>query len=157
MIMIAKNSLAISLLVMAVNAFSQSSNSDFQDSVKARQEDERFTIVEEPAQPVGGMVAFYKYIKKNIKNPKSVKRGEVEGHVFVEFVVDKDGSIVNESVKCADESDFKEDVPRFSSLKDEECRQEAIRLVKEAPAWIPGKQKGKPVRQRVILPIRFKL
>ena len=57
--------------------------------------DEIFTIVEESATPDGGMGAFYKYVQKKMKYPSQARRMGIEGRVFVEFVVDKDGSLVS--------------------------------------------------------------
>ena len=55
--------------------------------------DEIFTIVEESAAPKGGMAAFYKYVSDKIKYPAQARRMGIEGRVFVEFVINKDGSI----------------------------------------------------------------
>ena len=66
----------------------------------------------------------------------------VEGKVFVEFVVNRDGSIVDvKSIKGIGAG----------------CDEEAVRIVQSAPAWKPGKQRGKPVRQKMVIPITFKL
>jgi protein TonB len=66
----------------------------------------------------------------------------VEGRVFVEFVVNRDGSIVDvRSIKGIGAG----------------CDEEAVRIVQSAPAWKPGKQRGKPVRQKMVIPIIFKL
>jgi protein TonB len=66
----------------------------------------------------------------------------VEGKVFVEFVVEKDGTLT-----------------QFTVVKGigAGCDEEAIRIMQEAPAWEPGKQRGRPVKQRMVLPIFFKL
>lgn len=104
--------------------------------------EEIFTIVEDPASPKGGMAAFYKYVSEKIKYPAQARRMGVEGRVFVEFVIDKDGSITDvKSVKGIGAG----------------CDEEAVRILREAPKWTPGKQRGKPVKQRMVLPIIFKL
>jgi len=104
--------------------------------------DEIFTIVEEPAGPKGGMPAFYKYIADKMKYPAQARRMGIEGKVFVEFVIGKDGSI--------------SDVKAVKGIG-AGCDEEAVRVVQGAPAWSPGKQRGKPVKQRMVLPITFKL
>lgn len=100
------------------------------------------TFLEEGASPIGGMNGFYKYISQKIKYPARAQRSGTEGRVFVEFVIERDGSISN--VKA---------VTGIGAG----CDEEAIRVVKDAPRWNPGKQRGKPVRQRIVLPIYFRL
>src|SRR5689334_18485193 len=104
--------------------------------------DEIFTIVEESAAPKGGMAAFYKYVGDKMKYPPQARRMGIDGKVFVEFVINKDGSIT--------------DVKAVKGIG-AGCDEEAVRVVQSAPAWTPGKQRGKPVKQRMVLPITFKL
>jgi protein TonB len=104
--------------------------------------DQIFSVVEETATPKGGMPAFYKYVGEKIKYPAQARRMGVEGRVFVEFVVNRDGTIVDvKSIKGIGAG----------------CDEEAVRIVQSAPAWKPGKQRGKPVRQKMVIPIIFKL
>jgi protein TonB len=104
--------------------------------------DEIFTVVEESANPKGGYPAFYKYVGEKIKYPAQARRMGVEGKVFVEFVVNRDGSIVDVRV-----------VKGIGAG----CDEEAVRILQGAPSWTPGKQRGKPVRQKMVIPITFKL
>jgi protein TonB len=104
--------------------------------------EEIFTIVEESAAPKGGMGAFYKYVSDKMKYPAQARRMGIEGRVFVEFVIGKDGSI--------------SDVKAVKGIG-AGCDEEAVRVVQSAPAWTPGKQRGKSVKQRMVLPITFKL
>ncbi len=104
--------------------------------------DEIFTIVEESAAPKGGMAAFYKYVSDKMKYPPQARRMGIDGKVFVEFVINKDGSI--------------SDVKAVKGIG-AGCDEEAVRVVQSAPSWSPGKQRGKPVKQRMVLPITFKL
>ncbi len=104
--------------------------------------DEIFTIVEKQPSPVGGMSAFYKYINDKIKYPAQARRMGIEGKVFVEFVVDKDGSIT--------------DVKAVKGIG-AGCDREAEKVIRSAPKWKPGKQRGRAVKVRMILPITFKL
>lgn len=101
-----------------------------------------FTIVEEQAQPIGGMSAFYKYVGEKIKYPSQARRMQVEGRVFCEFVVNRDGTI--------------QDVKVIRGIG-AGCDEEAIRIIQSAPAWKPGKQRGKAVRSKFNLAIIFKL
>jgi periplasmic protein TonB len=104
--------------------------------------EEIFLVVEENAQPKGGIGDFYKYVSENVKYPAQARRLRVEGRVFVEFIVGKDGKIFNAyTVKGIGAG----------------CDEEAVRIIMSAPAWNPAKQRGKPVKQRMVLPITFKL
>jgi protein TonB len=104
--------------------------------------DEIFTIVEETATPKGGMSAFYKFVGSKLKYPPQANRMGVEGKVYVEFVINRDGSIVDARV-----------VRGIGAG----CDEEAVRVVASSPPWNPGKQRGKSVRQKYTLPIIFKL
>jgi periplasmic protein TonB len=110
--------------------------------VEEEETDKIFLVVEQSAAPKGGMGAFYKYVSDNIHYPAQARRLNVEGKVFVEFVVDRDGSINNIMV-----------IKGIGAG----CDEEAIRIMQGAPRWEPGKQRGRPVRQRMVLPIFFKL
>lgn len=104
--------------------------------------DEIFTVVESPAAPRGGFGAFYQNISERIKYPAPARRMRIEGKVFVEFVVNRDGSI--------------QDVRAVKGIG-AGCDEEAVRVVETAPDWVPARQRGKTVRQRMVLPITFKL
>ena len=112
------------------------------DEPEEEKADEIFLIVEEDAIPDGGMSAFYKYVLKKIKYPSTARRMGIEGKVFVEFVVEKDGTLT--SIKA---------VKGIGAG----CDEEAVRVIKSHPKWIPGKQRGKAVKQRITLPIAFQL
>lgn len=102
--------------------------------------DDVFTIVEETAQPKGGMDEFYKYIASNSKYPEEAKKKGISGRVFVEFIVEKDGTLSNLKV-----------------LKGigYGCDEEAVRVLSSAPAWMPARQRGEAVRQKMVLPMVF--
>ena len=86
----------------------------------------------------GGPDAMDLFIKQNLKKPADAK--DLSGKVYVQFVVEKDGSISDVSIRMG---------------KYEKLNKEAIRLVKMMPDWRPGVNKGKKVRVRYILPITF--
>ncbi len=104
--------------------------------------DEIFDIVEEQPNPVGGMSAFNKFLQKNLKYPSNARRMGIEGKVFVQFVVDKDGSLNEVKVLKGIGAG---------------CDEEAIRVLKAHPNWKPGKQRGRAVKVRMVVPIYFKL
>ena len=101
-----------------------------------------FLIVEDQPEPNGGMGSFYEYLGKNIRYPEQARRMGVEGRVFVEFVVDKDGALTNVRV-----------VKGIGAG----CDEEAVRIVKMSPNWKPGKQRGRPVKVKMTVPVFFKL
>jgi protein TonB len=113
-----------------------------EEVVEEEKTEEIFTIVEEGAEPDGGYDAFYKYVGKQLKYPAQARRMGVEGKVYVQFVVDKDGSIT--------------DVKSMKGIG-AGCDEEAVRVIQGAPKWKPGKQRGRPVKQRIVMPINFKL
>ncbi|MGB3619444.1 MAG: TonB family protein [Catalinimonas sp.] len=105
-------------------------------------EGEIFLVVEEPARPVGGIKAFYRYVGQNLGYPDEARAQGIEGRVFVQFVIERDGTITNvETVKSPH--------PALSA--------EAERVMLESAAWMPGKQRGEPVRVRMVIPLIFKL
>ena len=114
----------------------------FDEPVEEEVAEEIFTIVEDQPAPKGGMAAFYEFVGKKLKYPAQARRMGIEGKVFVEFVVDKDGTIT--------------DVKAIKGIG-AGCDEEAIRVIQSSPKWNPGKQRGRPVKVRMILPITFKL
>lgn len=112
------------------------------ESVEEEKVDEIFTIVEELPEPVGGTKAFLAYLAENINYPKQAMRIGVSGKVYLQFVVEKDGSLTDIKV-----------VKGIGAG----CDEEAVRVLSEAPNWKPGKQRGKPVRVSKLVPIHFRL
>jgi protein TonB len=101
-------------------------------------------IVDEPAEFPGGMNAMREYLKKNLMYPAIAKDAGIQGKCYLRFIVNTDGSI--------------SDVRVLRGLADcPECDQEALRVVKRMPNWVPGKMNGKVVRMYYTLPISFKL
>ena len=103
---------------------------------------EIFQVVEEQPMFPGGMQELMKYLQTNIRYPKEAQERGLQGRVLVQFVVNKDGSICDEHVvKSVD--------PQLDA--------EAFRAIRSMPNWIPGKQRGEPVRVRFTLPVTFRL
>jgi TonB family protein len=88
----------------------------------------------------GGNINALRFISKNIKFPKSAYRANVNGSVFIKFVVEADGSI-NEVI--------------ILKTLHPECDAEAVRVIKAMPKWTPGFQECKPIRVWFTLPINF--
>lgn len=105
-------------------------------------EDKIFTVVEQSAEYPGGLEAMAKFLQKNMKYPAIARRMGIEGSVFVSFVIDKEGVISDIQV-----------IKGISA----ECDKEAARVIKLMPPWKPGKQNGKAVKCRFVLPVKFKL
>ena len=118
---------------------------EYASDAKLEDEDEVFISVggieDTPIFP-GGDKAMYEFLAKNLKYPQAAKDSNIQGTVYVQFVVEKDGSIVESKV-----------------LRDigGGCGKEALRVVKLMPKWIPGEQSGKVVSMGFTLPFRFTL
>jgi protein TonB len=112
------------------------------DAGPAEDPNQIFLVVEQPPEPAGGMQALYAFINKNIRYPAQARRMTIEGSVYVSFVVDADGKIT--------------DIQVIKGIG-AGCDEEAKRVVGLLPPWKPGKQRGRPVRVRFTLPLKFKL
>ena len=100
-----------------------------------------YVLEDKPVFP-GGEAALLKYIAKNTRYPEIAKENGITGRVFVQFVINKKGEVVNvEVIRGVD--------PYLDA--------EALRVVKSLPNWAPGKQRGKPVKVSFQVPINFKL
>ena len=83
-----------------------------------------------------------KYLTKEMKYPTKARRLGIEGEVFLQFIVEKDGSVSN--------------VETLRGIGGG-CDEEAMRVVKNMPKWSPGKQRGKSVKVQYRIPIKFTL
>jgi len=101
-----------------------------------------FVVVEDMPEFPGGEVALRQWINSHVKYPVIAAENGIQGKVYVQFVVDRDGSVNNVVVARG---------------VDPSLDQEAIRVVKALPKWKPGKQRGKPVRVSYTVPINFQL
>lgn len=106
------------------------------------EEDVIFTVVEQQPEFEGGYAEMMKFLKKNIRYPAKAQRMNIEGTVYVGFIVDNHGNISAVDI--------------IKSL-DPDCDKEAMRVVKLMPPWKPGKQNGKAVKVKFVLPIKFRL
>ncbi|MCM1142995.1 MAG: TonB family protein, partial [Muribaculum sp.] len=110
--------------------------------IELKSDNEPMNAVEQVAEFKGGQKALFDYLGANIKYPETAIKNQVEGRVIVQFVVEKDGRITS---------------PKVMKGVDADLDNEAIRLVKEMPAWTPACNNGEPVSSYFVLPVSFKL
>ena len=113
--------------------------------VQVEEEDEEvvFMIVETMPEFPGGQQALFKYLSENVKYPAIAQENGIQGRVICQFVVNKDGAIV--------------DVEVVRSGGDASLDKEAMRVIKSMPKWKPGMQRGKAVRVKYTVPVNFRL
>lgn len=95
-----------------------------------------------PQFPNGGQAALRRYLSTHIKYPDVALSKGIQGCVVCQFIVNRDGSVV--------------DVKIIQGV-DAALDKEAIRVLSAMPRWEPGVQQGKPVRVRFTLPVMFRL
>ena len=111
--------------------------------VEEEEEEVIFMVVESMPEFPGGQQALFKYLAENVKYPVIAQENGIQGRVICQFVVNKDGSIV--------------DVVAVRSSGEPSLDKEAIRVIKSMPKWKPGKQRGQPVRVKYTVPVNFRL
>ncbi len=123
-------------------------NTEFEEYIPPETDEEEveeqqiFQVVENMPEFPGGRGELMKYLATNIKYPPYAKEAGIQGRVFINFVVETDGSITAVKVLRGIGGG---------------CDEEAIRVVKNMPKWKPGMQRGKPVRVSFNLPVKFTL
>ena len=108
------------------------------------QKDEVLDVVQQQADFPGGNKEFIKFLSNNLEYPKSALRNNIQGTVYIKFIVDKDGSIMKDCVKVAKSIDSELDA-------------EALRVARMMPNWTPAMQNERPVKQRKKVPVKFVL
>ena len=111
--------------------------------VEEEEEEVVFVVVETMPEFPGGQQALFKYLSENVKYPVIAQENGIQGRVICQFVVNKDGSIVEVEV--------------VRSGGDASLDKEAVRVIKSMPKWKPGKQRGKAVRVKFPVPVNFRL
>ena len=106
-------------------------------------DDAVFVVVETMPEFPGGKQAMFRFLSDNLKYPVIAQENGIQGRAICQFVVNKDGSIVEVEV--------------VRSSGEPSLDKEAVRLIKSMPKWKPGRQRGKPVRVKYTVPINFKL
>ncbi len=107
------------------------------------EKDEVFTVVEQMPGYPGGDEALLKYIKENVKYPAIARENEVQGTVYISYVVDKTGAVTNVRVGRGNVGGG--------------CEEEAVRVIKTLPRYTPGKQNGRPASVSFMVPVKFRL
>ncbi len=109
-------------------------------SINKANESEEFLIWDCAAQPnfTGGMDSLRKYLSQNLHYPKTATKS---GTVYANFTVEKDGAVTNVIL-----------LKGLEPILDNE----ALRVIRMMPAWIPARQNGKPIVSKYVLPIKFK-
>ena len=118
----------------------QNTEKGVNDSVKW--EGRIYEVVEQMPHFPGGAASLMRYLSENIKYPIQAQMKGISGRVVVSFVVEPDGTF----------SDL-----RVIRSVDPILDKEALRVVRDMPRWIPGKQDGKPVPVRYNVPVSFRL
>ena len=90
----------------------------------------------------GGITAWGNYLSKNFRYPKTAIKKKIQGTVIIQFIVDKDGKVTD--VLVVKSVEFSLD-------------QEALRIIRRSPDWIPAEQNGKKVKSYKKQPIVFSL
>ncbi|WP_461451839.1 energy transducer TonB [Mucilaginibacter sp.] len=101
-----------------------------------------FNALEVMPEPFGGSSTWSKFLSKNLRYPQMAIDQHIQGKVWVSFIIEKDGTLSNFKV-----------IRGVGYGLDEE----ALRVLKLAPAWKPGIQNGQPVRVQYNIPINFQL
>jgi protein TonB len=101
-----------------------------------------FTMVEEMPKFPGGETALIRFLSGNITYPKQAIEREIQGTIYVSFIVNSDGKVTDGKILRGIGGG---------------CEKEALRVVKMMPRWTPGKQDGKPVDVLYTMPIVFRL
>ncbi len=110
--------------------------------LEIEESNEPFLTVEVQPSFMGGNSEMYKFLGKNLKYPTAAQHANIQGKVFLSFIVEKDGSIT--------------DIETMKGIGFG-CDEEAMRVVKLMPKWIAGKQNGRNVRVKFTIPVFFKL
>ena len=110
------------------------------DEVVSVWQDEFFKVVEDMPQFTDGNI--FDYLAQHVRYPEEAEKNGIGGMVYVQFVIDTTGKVVE---------------PKVIKSVSPELDAEALRVVSEMPAWKPGMQRGKPVQVSFTLPVIFKL
>ena len=137
---------AVPVIALALLAFANPSNgtvvANEQAPAPSPQGTKVYETVEQMPEFPGGMEALINFLQENVKYPENAVKNNIEGRVFVQFIVDKTGQVCDAKVVRS---------------VNEELDAEAIRVVNSMPNFIPGRQDGKAVSVFFTLPINFKL
>jgi protein TonB len=99
-------------------------------------------VVEQMPEFPNGKVALSNYLRDSLRYPRLALDSDVEGKVYIRFIVDTTGALSDIQVKRGLSGG---------------CTEEAVRLIRAMPKWIPGRQNGKLVKVYITLPVKFSL
>jgi periplasmic protein TonB len=111
------------------------------DTVRSNHKDIQ-TIVEQMPEFPTGEVALFKYLSDSLRYPQVALDSGIAGKVYIRFGVDTTGAVTQIEVRKGLGGG---------------CSEEAVRLIRAMPRWIPGKQGGKLVKVFYTLPVQFNL
>jgi periplasmic protein TonB len=146
-----KNILLAAFIIVATSTFCQSTPIIRKDSLsevkdtsihKEKQDEKPIYGIEQMPQFPGGEVELLNFVRRNLHYPSSAAKVGIQGRVVIRFVVNTDGDVV--------------DIKVIRSL-DPNCDDEAVRVVKMMPKWIPGRKNGQKVAVYYTMPFVFKL
>lgn len=114
----------------------------FEETAAGNSDQKIYDLPEKQPQFPGGDAARNQFIVEHLKYPDAAKKDGIQGMVYIQFVVEKDGSLSSPLI-----------------LRDigGGCGAAAVEVVKKMPPWSPASQNGRPVRAKFTLPVRFKL
>lgn len=127
---------------LAMTSSSSLAEMEAENKIEFPEQREVFTTVETIPEFPGGMPSLMQFLAQNIRYPEEAHKNNEQGRVIAKFIVEKDGSIGNIEI-----------VRGISKSLDKE----AVRVLKEMPKWIPGKNNGTAVACYFTIPISFKL
>ena len=117
-------------------------NQEVRSASEGAAQEKIFTVVEQQPEFPGGYDSLLNFLRQNLRYPDDARQTGVEGTVYVSFVVWADGSVSEANVLRG---------------INPSCDQEAKRVVEMFPRWKPGKQSGREVSVRFVIPIKFAL
>jgi len=112
---------------------------DISQSNNNTEEDKIFNYLSEMPEPTVNVIQF---LAQNLKYPEYARKNNIEGRVLIQFVIDENGNLID---------------PKVIKGIGGGCDEEALRVIKKLPRWIPGKDRGVPVKVYYSQPITFKL
>ncbi|EHQ26210.1 energy transducer TonB [Mucilaginibacter paludis] len=124
------------LLITSAAKPTEPSNSTLQQQIDVLDNDE---VAIKPVLP-GGAQQWSKFLESNLRYPAEAKKNRISGKVWMSFIVERDGHVSNVLVERGAGYGFDE---------------EALRVLKLSPVWIPGNHNGQTVRVKYVLPINF--
>lgn len=137
-----RNIVTVVLFITALSACENKSLTTQEDIIPISKDNTIYQEVDQMPEYVNGMTDFYGYIQKNLKYPEQAKQLDVEGKVYIEFVVSKTGTIESAKVLRGIGSG---------------CDEAALEVFQNSPNWKPGIKNGEAVNVKMVLPLTFKL